>query len=186
MRTDQFYVYFWADEPFSNFTPCPELTYLGLKWKSTEQLFMWIKAVEFKDFKTALKIREAKTPKEAKRLGRQVKNFDAEHWSKVSYDYMKKIVDIKFKTNPEFFKALMNPLFYGKAFAEASPFDRIWGIGYSEKDARPWEQYMWGENRLGKILTELREQYLHECANTVVSNEVKRNSQRNHSTSRNR
>lgn len=160
------YVFFWGDKPFTNFTPCPELTFLGIKWRSVEQAFMWIKAVEFKDFDTAQKIRKVATPKEAKKLGRQVKNFDAEHWNKVSYNYMKQLVDIKFRTNPEFMKALLNPAFFGKAFAEASPYDRIWGIGYSEDDAKPWEQYKWGENKLGRILTELREKYINGITST--------------------
>lgn len=161
MRVTDKYVFFWGEAPFTNFTSCPNLTYLGLEWKSTEQLFMWIKAVEFTDYKTAQEIREAKTPKAAKKLGRQVKNFDAEHWSEVSYNYMKTIVDLKFRTNPKFMKVLLNIAWLDKTFVEASPFDRIWGIGYGEKDAIFYE-YDWGENKLGKILTELRDQYVRE------------------------
>jgi len=56
MRVENEYVFFWGDKPFSNFTPCPNLNYLGINWKSTEQAFMWIKAVEFKDYKTAQKM----------------------------------------------------------------------------------------------------------------------------------
>lgn len=160
------HVFFWGEEPFTNFTPCPELTYLGLKWRSTEQLFMWLKAVEFKDFKTAQLIRGVQTPKEAKKLGRQVKNFDAEHWSEVSYKYMKQIVDIKFRSNPEFLKELLNPVFAGKLFVEASPYDSIWGIGFREEDANFYKNRpYWGKNRLGQILTDLREQYLKEFSN---------------------
>lgn len=161
MRITDKYVFFWGEAPFTNFTDCPELTYLGIKWKSTEQLFMWMKAVEFKDYKTAQEIREAKTPKEAKKLGRQVKPFDAEHWSEVSYKYMKEIVDLKFRTNPGFMKALLNIAWLDKTFVEASPYDRIWGIGYSEDEAL-FHEYEWGENRLGKILTELRDGYVRE------------------------
>ena len=43
-----------------------------------------------------------------------------------------------------------------KEFVEASPYDRIWGIGYSEKDALENIPY-WGENLLGKIITDLRD-----------------------------
>ena len=139
MKVTDKYVYFWGEAPFTNFTSCPNLTYLGLEWKSTEQLFMWLKAVK---------------------LGRQVKNFDAEHWSKVSYDYMKKIVDIKFRSNPRFMKTLLNVAWLNKTFVEASPFDRVWGIGYDEKLAEL--NWNWGENRLGKILTELRDRYVKE------------------------
>lgn len=160
MRVTDKYVYFWGEAPFTNFTSCPNLTYLGLEWKSTEQLFMWLKAVEFKDYQKAQEIRQTASPKAAKKLGRQVKNFDAEHWSKVSCDYMKKIVDIKFRSNPRFMKTLLNVAWLNKTFVEASPFDRVWGIGYDEKLAEL--NWNWGENRLGKILTELRDQYVKE------------------------
>lgn len=161
MKITDRYIFFWDDEPFTNFTECPELNFLGLNWKTSEQLFMWLKAVEFKDYKTATEIREAKTPKEAKKLGRQVKNFDAEHWSKVSYFWMRRIVEIKFRSNPEFLATLLDPAFDGKLFVEASPFDRIWGIGYRGGIA---ENHIstWGENKLGKILTELRERLKEE------------------------
>ena len=169
MKITSDYIYFWGDKPFTNFTPCPNLKYLGMDWKSTEQAFMWIKAVEFKDFDKAQEIRKATTPREAKKLGRSVKNFDAKHWNSVSYEHMKQLVDIKFRTNPKFLAALLNPIFEGKTFVEASPFDRIWGIGYRDKEAAvmgPWEKKeLWGENRLGKILTELRTKYLKEVRN---------------------
>lgn len=173
MRVENDYVFFWGDKPFSNFTPCPNLNYLGINWKSTEQAFMWIKAVEFKDYKTAQKIRDAKTPQEAKRLGRQVKPFDAEHWSKVSYRHMRQLVDIKFRTNPEFMKVLLSPVFEGKKFVEASPYDKIWGIGYSAENALKVYQSQWGENKLGNILTALRNQYKKEFnsyANAATKN----------------
>jgi len=41
-----------------------------------------------------------------------------------------------------------------KIIVEASPNDRIWGIGYSEKYAIE-NIDNWGENLLGKIITEL-------------------------------
>lgn len=161
MKVTDKYVFFWGDEPFTNFTPCKNLKYLDLDWKSTEQVFMWLKAVEFKDFEIAKKIRAAATPKEAKKLGRQVHNFDGEHWSSVSYDYMKMVVDIKFRSDPDFMKVLINPIFFDKTFVEASPYDRIWGIGMKESEA-VWKTQGWGENRLGRILTELRDQYIEE------------------------
>lgn len=42
----------------------------------------------------------------------------------------------------------------GQIFVEASPYDRIWGIGYTAQDAMQ-NIDNWGENSLGKILTEI-------------------------------
>lgn len=174
MKVTDEYVFFWSEEPFTNFTPCPNLRYLGIDWKSTEQAFMWIKAVTFKDFKTAQEIRKAETPKEAKKLGRSVKNFKADIWGRESYKHMKQLVDIKFQTNPEFMAALLNPLFDGKTFVEASPYDRIWGIGFREQEAAAMvapgdRERLWGENRLGQILTELRDGYKRSYSSKVQS-----------------
>lgn len=44
---------------------------------------------------------------------------------------------------------------------EASPYDTIWGIGLDEEDAREIPIPEWkGQNLLGKILTEVRDEFL--------------------------
>ena len=163
MRITDKYVFFWGEAPFTNFTRCT-VRYLGIDFPSSEHAFMWIKAVYFKDHDIAQKIRKAPTPAAAKALGREVKNFDPEEWSKVSYAYMKAVVEVKFRTNPELLKELLDPLFDGKTFVEASPYDRIWGIGFRESDSEAINEHTfnWGENRLGRILTELREKLKRE------------------------
>lgn len=44
---------------------------------------MYLKALYFGDLEVAEKILSAVTPKEAKKLGRQVKNFDSKSWDEV-------------------------------------------------------------------------------------------------------
>ena len=45
-------------------------------------------------------------------------------------------------------------------FVEASPFDKIWGIGLDERTARETPQSEWpGENLLGKVITEIRNNF---------------------------
>ena len=55
---------------------------VDLNFHCSEQYFMWLKATWFHDYDIAEKILEAKTPKEAKALGRQVEGFDEEEWKK--------------------------------------------------------------------------------------------------------
>ena len=42
-----------------------------------------------------------------------------------------------------------------RELVEASPLDRIWGVGFAEKDAER-NRSRWGENLLGKALVHVR------------------------------
>jgi hypothetical protein len=81
-----------------------------------------------------------------------VKNFNKEYWDSVSYDLVKKGLREKFTQNED----LKNYIKKHKGYqiVEASPYDRIWGIGYDSDHAMA-NIDNWGENRLGKILTDL-------------------------------
>jgi ribA/ribD-fused uncharacterized protein len=48
-----------------------------------------------------------------------------------------------------------------RELVEASPFDRIWGVGYAEKDAER-NRGRWGQNLLGKALMEVRKRVREE------------------------
>lgn len=152
------HLFFWGDSPYTNFTPC-EVIWEGITFRSSEQAFMWAKARQFRDEDSMQKILEAKTPREAKKLGRQVKNFVAKEWSQISYNVMKSIVKAKFDQHKAYREKLLE---FNGEFVEASPFDKIWGSGYNEK-LSAWcvsHNVKWpGENKLGKILTELRNEY---------------------------
>ena len=50
---------------------------------------------------------------------------------------------------------LLDPKFDGKVFVEASPIDKIWGVGYDENNAE-YNEFQWGRNYLGKIITNIR------------------------------
>ena len=90
-------------------------------------------------------------------LGREVKNYDDALWAEIRYDIVKNICRAKFKQNPELKGYLVKHKHH--KIVEASPYDRIWGIGYGygeERHPDPLEHIDdWGENLLGKLLTEL-------------------------------
>ena len=65
---------------------------------------------------------------------------------------MKRGLREKFLQNSEHMAALK--AHNDKIIVEASPEDRIWGIGYSERNAMA-NIADWGENLLGKMITEL-------------------------------
>ena len=118
-------------------------------------MMMHQKAIMFKDWETALLIEQSTNPKEMKALGRQVKNFDPKIWDEYKYDLVKAGLYCRFTQDNSAKAELLAHI--GQIFVEASPYDRIWGIGYSSQDAMQ-NIDNWGENLLGRILTELSQE----------------------------
>jgi ribA/ribD-fused uncharacterized protein len=151
------YYYFWETKhPFSQWHKC-SFEFEGIIFTSAEQYMMYGKAILFRDFETAKKILATKNVREQKNLGRQVKNFDKRIW-----DFNAPIIvyngnKAKFTQNQEFLELLMSTK--GKTIVEASPDDKIWGIGLSKDQDQANSIFTWeGTNWLGIVLTELREE----------------------------
>jgi ribA/ribD-fused uncharacterized protein len=161
------YVAFWGSV-FSNFYPCDiHVTEdwwgnkIDIHFSSSEQYFMWLKATEFADYETAEKILKTKTPKEAKKLGREVKNFDDEEWHEVREAAMWNAVWLKFSQNEDLKKIITDPIFSRKSFVEGNPVDKIWGAGLVWNDPKIADSKNWsGLNLLGKTLDKVRRQLL--------------------------
>jgi ribA/ribD-fused uncharacterized protein len=99
---------------------------------------------------------KSKNPKNMKAFGRLVKNFDENLWNSVAQDIVYAGNYAKFSQNPKLLKALLDT--GDRLLVEASPYDKIWGIGLSELDARKTSPENWkGLNLLGKILTKVRD-----------------------------
>ena len=162
MKVTDKYVFFWQ-EYLSNWAYAQggltvKVNNEDVKFPTSEHLFMLFKAQYFGDEETVKKLADAKTPKEAKALGRNVKNFVPDKWDAISSKYMMKAVTIRFEQDKKFAKMLTDKKYEGKTFVEASPYDKIWGIGMDEnnpdiEDSKKWQ----GQNKLGKCLTKLRD-----------------------------
>lgn len=166
MVTTDKYVFFWGDWT-SNFAPCT-IKMGSLVFHSSEQFFMYHKAIYFHDYVTAEEILNADTPRKAKGLGRKVKGFDDEEWAKIRYEVMFNACYEKFSQNENFKKKLLSEKYIGKHFVEASPEDRIWGIGLYETEASEENKDMWGLNLLGKILDGVRERLFKENSQNIA------------------
>lgn len=132
----------------------------GLTFSCAEQYMMYHKAKLFGDVKTAARILLEKKPFMQKRLGRQVKGFEESVWQKHRREIVKQGNWLKFNQNPELLEMLINRFPVCKDFVEASKYDRIWGIGFDAKTALQTSKHEWGQNLLGQILTELRDELL--------------------------
>jgi ribA/ribD-fused uncharacterized protein len=121
---------------------------------------MAMKALHFKDQETHDKIMATNKPNEQKALGRLVKNFVVSKWTPVSRDIVTKANYEKFRHEP-LRKFLLD--LGEKEIVEASPTDKIWGIGLAEEDDRILEKKNWqGLNWLGECIMKAREQILKE------------------------
>ena len=146
-------LFFSKNDVCSNFYPCG-IIYDNKKFFCSEQLFMYLKAITFKDYTMANNILFCKTPQQAKQFGRMVKNYKDKIWDNERDDCMFYALVAKFNSCIEFRNFILKHK--DKIFAEASPYDKIWGIGLPETDPRATDPNQWlGENRLGKCLNRL-------------------------------
>lgn len=151
--TNDLVLFFGNDDICSNFYLCP-LNYEGHNFHSSEQLFMYLKAKTFKDWDTMKEILNCSTPREAKALGRKVRNYDDAIWDSERDKCMYITILTKFNQCAEFRTLIETNM--DKTFAEASPYDKIWGIKLSEDDPKALDPSQWkGENRLGKCINKL-------------------------------
>ncbi|HET8688214.1 MAG TPA: NADAR family protein [Methanosarcina sp.] len=136
-----------------------QFRFSGTSYDNAEQFMMHMKALLFNDQLVADMIMKATTPKEMKTLGRQVRNFNEKEWDSLKDIIVKRATIEKFRQNPKLLGFLISTS--GKYLVEASPYDTIWGIGLDEEDAREIPIPEWkGQNLLGKILTEVRDEFL--------------------------
>ena len=147
------YVFFWGGI-CSQWYPS-EFTLEGEKFTSAEQYMMWKKAKLFNDEDVANEIMKTNNPREQKSLGRKVRGFDKYKWEQVCRDYVYEGNYAKFTQNQELKDELLT---YGdREIVEASPEDRIWGIGLHETDPNILDKSKWnGTNWLGETIMKVR------------------------------
>ncbi len=153
-----FTFFFTEASPFSQWFRCA-FTVDGVAFTCAEQFMMHGKALLFGDAAVAAKILAASHPREHKALGRKVKNFDDAAWKREREAIVLAGNRAKFTQNPALRELLLATR--GTTLVEASPYDRIWGIGLAATDPRAQDPATWrGQNLLGKLLTQLRDELL--------------------------
>lgn len=147
----------WHKSPFNPSHFKKLISYkIDHEFDNNEQFFMYCKAKHFRDEETAKVILGTPNPATSKKLGRKVKGFNSEEWDRVKEIFMLDGLYCKFLSNKVLLDELLDTR--DKFLVEASPFDKIWGIGIGESEARFRLVSEWkGENLLGKCLMETRE-----------------------------
>lgn len=154
MNSVEKFTFFWHG-PFSQWHPC-EFQVGDLIFHTAEQFMMYCKAVLFHDMEIAEKILISTNPRDQKALGRKVHHYDEKIWALFREGIVYTGNYAKFIQNPELKQLLLATR--GTTLVEASPYDRIWGIGLGEDDVLAKNRQTWkGLNLLGEILTRVRE-----------------------------
>lgn len=106
---------------------------------------MYQKAILF-DPSRAQDVLDAPSPAEAQRIGRELRGFDKKKWDQVNDGVVERANYLKFGRDGDGMALAEVLSTRGKEMVEASPKDRIWGIGFGKEDA--WEhRNEWGTNR---------------------------------------
>lgn len=131
----------------------------GITFNCVEQDMMYHKAILFGDITIANEILKETNPFNIKKYGRRVRNWNYSKWNKYKFNIVYNACVAKFTQNIELMAILLES---DGIIAEASPYDKVWGIGFNIDDADN-NKSNWGENLLGKILMKIRDEYeIHE------------------------
>ncbi|MFF4854556.1 NADAR family protein [Streptomyces rubiginosohelvolus] len=159
------YLPFWGHRPrpdgrigascLSQWWPSP-FTVDGVTYASAEHWMMAGKARLFGDPEAEASAVTAKSPAAAKKAGRLVRGFDEDVWIRERFALVVAGSLHKFGQAPELGGYLLGT--GDRVLVEASPRDRIWGIGLAADDERAERPQEWrGLNLLGFALMEARE-----------------------------
>jgi ribA/ribD-fused uncharacterized protein len=127
----------------------------GIRYRTAEHYMMAGKARLFGDRAAEQRILNAEHPGQAKALGRSVRGFSEDHWSAHRVDLVIAANLAKFEQHPHLRAYLLST--GTSVLVEASPYDRIWGIGLRASDPRAHDPVRWpGLNLLGFALMQVR------------------------------
>jgi ribA/ribD-fused uncharacterized protein len=128
----------------------------GITYSTAEHWMMAGKARLFGDDDGLAAVMAAKSPGAAKAAGRKVRGFHEAVWANARYGLVVAGNVAKFGQHQELANYLRTT--GSKVLVEASPFDRIWGVGMGPTNPDVRHPAKWrGLNLLGFALMEVRE-----------------------------
>ncbi|MFF7167584.1 NADAR family protein [Streptomyces sp. NPDC008086] len=166
------YLHFWGHRPrpdgqlsascLSQWWAAP-FTVDGVSYATAEHWMMAAKARLFGDAEAERRALEAGHPSEAKKAGRLVRGFDEATWERERFRIVVEGSVHKFGADAALRAFLLRT--GDRVLVEASPVDRVWGIGLAAGDDGAGDPQRWrGPNLLGFALMEARERLRAEPA----------------------
>ena len=160
------YLFFWSHRPkpggvtkscLSQWHEGSPFTVDDVTYRSAEHFMMAAKARLFGDEEARAQVLAAPSPASAKQIGRSVRNFDEARWKAECFDIVVRASVAKFSQNPAMGEFLLRT--GERVLVEASPRDRIWGIGMGAANPDAEQPRKWrGQNLLGFALMAARAQ----------------------------
>jgi ribA/ribD-fused uncharacterized protein len=158
------YLFFWGHQPTRDgsisktcFSQWFEASFVidGNHYSTAEHYMMAEKARLFGDEEIRSAILKSVHPKQAKDYGRKVRNFDPLLWEQQRLPIVVAGNLAKFQQNPALQSFLLGT--GDRILVEASPVDKIWGIGLAADHPNATKPEKWpGLNLLGIALMEVR------------------------------
>lgn len=159
------FLHFWGHRPrpdgrvgascLSQWWPSP-FAVDGVEYATAEHWMMAGKARLFEDAEAERQVLAAGHPSQAKKAGRLVRGFDETIWERERFRIVVEGSVHKFSAHPELREFLLNT--GDRVLVEASPVDRVWGIGLAADDEAASDPERWrGPNLLGFALMAARE-----------------------------
>lgn len=159
------YIFFWGHQPRPDGTIGNEcfsqwwgaaFTVESNRYPTAEHFMMAEKARLFGDVAAFERILAAPNPGAAKKLGRTVQNFDEQTWQRHRFEIVVRGNLAKFEQNKLLREYLLST--GERILVEASPMDRIWGIGMGASNPHIENPEKWrGLNLLGFALMKVRD-----------------------------
>ncbi|KAI9660965.1 MAG: hypothetical protein M1821_009292 [Bathelium mastoideum] len=153
-------IFFWREfeEPYGFLSQWYECTFEhdGIKYHHAEMWMMTQKAKLFNDQGTSEQMMQTIVPKEHQALGRKVKGYNGKVWDQNKSRIVEEGNWWKFTNcldQPQLKRLLLET--GDRELVEASPTDRIWGVGFDAYTAEA-NRKDWGQNLLGKAIMAVR------------------------------
>ncbi len=152
--TPQFVLFWKPPNPFGQWTDS-SFEVDGKSYSCAEQFMMAGKARLFGDTEIEEQILKTDNPRDHKRLGKKVAGFEEDRWVAERTRIVFRGNVAKFSQNEDLRTLLLDT--GDRRMVEASPLDKIWGIGLAADNPLAYNEEQWaGLNLLGNVLEEVR------------------------------
>ena len=161
MNLTQLRIYFWGGI-FSQWAKADFVDpSIDKTFNCAEQAMMYYKAMTFQDGDAMRAVLAEKDPRNQKAIGRTIRGYDDSVWDEVKFNIVKRNNYLKFSQNPGWKELLIYT--QGYELVEASPYDKIWGVGLGEDNPDILSREKWqGHNLLGEAIMAARKQIIEE------------------------